>query len=159
MRWHRAAAAVVLGVGILAMARALAAGNMAGPVISQAILQSGCIVGSDPAAGAEATEITCSPDITALNISLSSIVPRAGAARVAAGFRPAAFRLANLPSDNFHEAASSVSNLSSAGAFGIALPGTGAPLVLPVPRRSPMNKVGFSPVSDTGDMLQLTLSW
>lgn len=115
---------------------------------------------SGGAGGAGATQITCSPDVTALSVSVSAGNNAGQGGSVGTGAR--AMKLgssAYLPYEVYSDAALTTPYPTSANAVSVALPGTGSAFPLPIFGR--VNKTSNSAMAagTYTDVLQVTLSW
>lgn len=185
-RRHLTAAAVLA----LGMTAAHAAGNIAGQLNAQVVLQSGCIIAGAPGAGvsgvnlgtldfgsqpstftgvltasasggvggAGATQITCSPDITALTVSVSGGNNPGQGSSVGTGSRAMKFGASYLPYEVYSDSALTTAYPSATG-LGVVLPGTGAPVNLPVFGRINKTSPNAMSAGTYADILQVTLSW
>ncbi|APW44747.1 hypothetical protein RS694_07730 [Rhodoferax saidenbachensis] len=112
------------------------------------------------AGGAGATQITCSTDITALNVSVSGGNNVGQGAAVGTGAR--AMKLGTstyLPYDVYSDSALTTPYPTAASSVGVVLPGTGAPFPLPIFGRINKTSVNAMPSGTYTDVLQVTLSW
>lgn len=115
---------------------------------------------SGGAGGAGATQILCSPDVTALSISVSSGNNAGQGAAVGTGARAMRLGTTNfLPYDIYSDAGMTNAYPVSGSALGVVLPGSGAALPLPIYGR--INKTSANAVAAGAytDVLQVTLSW
>ena len=183
------AAAAALGLGLASLG-AHAAGNIAGQLNAQLVLQSGCIIAGAPGAGASgvnlgtldfgtqpstftgvltasasggaggpgATQITCSPDIAALTVSVSGGNNAGQGSSVGTGSRAMKYGTSYLPYEVYSDAALTNAYPSASG-VGVVLPGTGAPVALPVFGRVNKTSPNAMSAGTYADVLQVTLSW
>ena len=190
-RTHRtlAATAAALALGFACLG-AQAAGNIAGQLNAQMVLQAGCAItgsssqntsglnfgtlnfGTQPSTftgvltaaasggegGAGATQITCSPDVTALTVSVNGGNNAGQGASVGTGSRAMKFGASYLPYEVYSDA-SLTTLYPTSSSLGVVLPGTGAAVALPVFGR--VNKTSANALlSGTYvDVLQVTISW
>lgn len=115
---------------------------------------------SGGAGGAGATEILCSPDVTALSISVSAGNNAGQGAAVGTGARAMRLGTANyLPYEVYSDAGMTTAYPTSGTTLGVVLPGTGAALPLPVFGRINKTNPNAVPAGTYTDVLQVTLSW
>lgn len=111
--------------------------------------------------GAGATQILCSTDITALNVSVSAGSNAGQGGSVGTGTR--AMRLGSgssyLPYEVYSDAAMTSAYPTSAGAVSVPLTNTGAALPLPVYGRVNKTSPNALAAGTYTDVLQVTLSW
>ena len=115
---------------------------------------------SGGAGGAGATQITCSPDVTALSVSVSAGNNAGQGGSVGTGAR--AMKLgsaAYLPYEVFSDAALTTPYPTSANAVSVALPGTGSAFPLPIFGRVNKTSTSAMAAGTYTDVLQVTLSW
>ena len=114
---------------------------------------------SNGVAGAGATQITCSPDVLAMNITVGAGNNAGQGASVGTGSRAMKFGTSYLPYEVYSDAAMTTAYPTAATSLGVVLPGTGAAVGLPVFGR--INKTSsnaLQPGTYT-DVLQVTLAW
>ena len=115
---------------------------------------------SGGAAGAGATNIVCSTDITALTISVSAGNNPGQGTTVGTGAR--AMKLGTstyLPYEVYSDSGLTTPYPTAATSLGVTLPGTGAPFPLPIFGRINKTSVNALPLGTYTDVLQVTLSW
>ena len=115
---------------------------------------------SGGAAGAGATNIVCSTDITALTISVSAGNNAGQGGTIGTGAR--AMKLGTstyLPYEVYSDSGLTTPYPTSATSLGVTLPGTGAPFPLPIFGRINKTSVNALPLGTYTDVLQVTLSW
>lgn len=115
---------------------------------------------SSGAGGAGATQILCSPDVTALSISVSAGNNAGEGAAVGTGARAMRLGTASyLPYEVYSDSGMTSAYPVSGNALGVVLPGNGAALPLPIYGR--INKTSHNAVAAGAytDVLQVTLSW
>ncbi|MFZ4284769.1 Csu type fimbrial protein [Variovorax sp. HJSM1_2] len=182
--------AIVLGLS-LASLRVDAAGNMAGQLNTQMVLQPGCYISGAANAGntgvnlgtldfgahpstfagvlttgatggvgaAGATQLVCSPDITSLTVSVSGGNNAGQGSSVGTGSRAMKQGSSYLPYEVYSDAALTNAYPANATGLGVSLPGTGAPVTLPVHGRINKTSSNGMPSGTYVDVLQVTLSW
>ncbi|WP_326541517.1 Csu type fimbrial protein, partial [Pseudorhodoferax sp.] len=112
---------------------------------------------SGGAAGAGATQIMCSPDVTALSISVSAGNNAGQGGSVGVGARAMKLGTSNyLPYEVYSDAAMTSAYPTSASAVGITLPGTGAALPLPIFGRINKTSAAAMASGTYTDVLQVT---
>lgn len=109
--------------------------------------------------GAGATQIVCSPDVNSLMVSVNGGNNAGQGASVGTGSRAMKLGSSYLPYEVYSDTALTTAYPSNASALGMSLPGTGAPVTLPVHGR--INKTSNSGMASGNyvDVLQVTLSW
>lgn len=108
--------------------------------------------------GPGATQITCSPDITALTVSVSGGNNAGQGGSVGTGSRAMKFGASYLPYEVYSDSALTSAYPSATG-VGVVLPGTGAPVDLPVFGRVNKTSPNAMSAGTYVDVLQVTLSW
>lgn len=115
---------------------------------------------SGGAGGAGATQILCSPDVTALSISVSAGNNAGQGGAVGAGARAMKLGTSSfLPYEVYSDAAMTSAYPTSASAIGVTLPGTGDALPLPIFGRIHKTSPAALTSGTYTDVLQVTLSW
>ena len=110
--------------------------------------------------GAGATEITCSPDVTALSVSVSAGSNAGQGASVGTGARAMKLGTSSyLPYDVYSDAALTTPYPTSANAVPVVLPGTGAAFPLPIFGRVNKTNPAAMAAGSYTDVLQVTLAW
>ncbi|WP_295956859.1 spore coat protein U domain-containing protein [Rhodoferax sp.] len=114
---------------------------------------------SGGAGGAGATQITCSPDITAISVSVNGGNNAGQGGSVGAGSRAMKLSTSYLPYEVYSDVALTTAYPVNVSSLGVVLPGTGAPVALPVFGR--INKTSSSAMTSGTyvDVLQVTLTW
>lgn len=115
---------------------------------------------SGGAAGAGATQIVCSTDITALTISVSGGNNAGQGSTIGTGSR--AMKLGTtsyLPYDVYSDSGMTTPYPTAATSLGVTLPGTGAPFALPIFGRVNKTSVNAMASGTYSDVLQVTLAW
>lgn len=109
--------------------------------------------------GAGATQVVCSPDVTAMTVSVSGGNNAGQGASVGTGTRAMKLGSSYLPYEVYSDAALTTAYPANSTGLGVVLPGTGAPINLPVHGR--INKTNPSGMTSGSyvDVLQVTLSW
>ncbi len=109
--------------------------------------------------GAGATQIVCSPDVTALTVSVSGGNNAGQGGSIGTGSRAMKLGTSYLPYEVYSDAALTTAYPANATALGVTLPGTGAAVNLPVYGR--INKTSTNGMTSGTyvDTLQVTLSW
>ena len=116
---------------------------------------------SGGAGGAGATQITCSADITTLNISVGAGNNAGQGATVGTGARAMQLGATSsyLPYEVYSDAGLTTPYPTAATSIGVVLPGTGAPFALPIFGRVNKTNVNAMPSGTYSDVLNVTLSW
>jgi len=114
---------------------------------------------SGGAGGAGATQITCSPDVTAITISVSGGNNPGQGGSVGTGSRALKYASSYLPYEVYSDSALTTAFPVNATALGVTLPGTGAAVALPVYGRINKTSVNAMPAGNYVDVLQVTLAW
>ena len=115
---------------------------------------------SGGAGGAGATQIVCSPDVTALTVSVSAGNNAGQGGSVGVGSRAMKFGSSSyLPYEVYSDAALTTPYPTAASTVGITLPGTGAAFPLPVFGRINKTSAAAMASGTYTDVLQVTLSW
>ncbi len=109
--------------------------------------------------GAGATQVTCSPDVTALNVTVSAGNNAGQGSGVGTGTRAMKFGTSYLPYEVYSDAAMTTAYPTAATSLGIVLPGTGAPVGLPVFGRVNKTSVNAIAAGTYTDVLQVTVAW
>jgi len=108
---------------------------------------------------AGATQLVCSPDITSLTVSVSGGNNAGQGGSVGTGSRAMKQGSSYLPYEVYSDAALTTAYPSNATGLGVTLPGTGAPVALPVHGRINKTSNNGMPSGTYVDVLQVTLSW
>ena len=111
------------------------------------------------AAGAGATQIICSPDVTSINVSVSGGNNTGQGASIGTGSRAMKFGASYLPYEVYSDAGMTSAYPSSGAAVGVTLPGAGAAFPLPVFGRVNKTNPAAMASGTYTDVLQVTLSW
>lgn len=111
------------------------------------------------AGGAGATQITCSPDVTAITVSVSGGNNPGQGGSVGTGSRALKFGTAYLPYEVYSDAGLTTAFPVNATALGVTLPGTGAAVALPVYGKINKTSINAMPAGNYVDVLQVTLTW
>lgn len=115
---------------------------------------------SGGAGGAGATQIVCSPDVTALTVSVSAGNNAGQGGSVGVGSRAMKFGSSSyLPYEVYSDAALTTPYPTAASTVGITLPGTGAAFPLPVFGRINKTSAAAMASGTYTDVLQVTLAW
>ncbi|MDB5893537.1 MAG: hypothetical protein JWQ88_1068 [Rhodoferax sp.] len=120
---------------------------------------------ANPTFGAQvggATEISCSPDVSALSVSVSAGNNPGRGGSVGTGTRALRHGSSYLPYEVYSDAgmvAAFPAYSASTMPLGVVMPATGAPLALPVFGRINKTSAGAMPAGSYVDVLQVTLSW
>lgn len=115
---------------------------------------------SGGAGGAGATQITCSPDITALSVSVSAGNNAGQGGSVGTGARAMKRGTSSyLPYEVYSDAALTTPYPTSANALSVALPGTGTAFPLPIFGRVNKTSAAAMAAGSYTDVLEVTLSW
>jgi len=114
---------------------------------------------SGGAGGAGATEIACSPDVAAVAVAVSAGNNPGQGAAVGTGTRALKHGTSYLPYEVYSDAALATAFPAAATPLGVALPGTGAPIALPVFGRINKTNTSAMPAGSYVDVLQVTISW
>ncbi|MDB5895139.1 MAG: hypothetical protein JWQ88_2670 [Rhodoferax sp.] len=109
--------------------------------------------------GAGATQITCSPDVTAITISINGGNNAGQGGSVGTGSRAMKFATSYLPYEVYSDPAQTTAFPVNATALGVTLPGTGAAVALPVYGRINKTSVNAMAAGTYVDVLQVTLAW
>ncbi len=109
--------------------------------------------------GAGATQVTCSPDVTALNVTVSAGNNAGQGSGVGTGTRAMKFGTSYLPYEVYSDAAMTTAYPTAATSLGVVLPGTGAPVGLPVFGRVNKTSVNAIAAGTYTDVLQVTVAW
>lgn len=109
--------------------------------------------------GAGSTQITCSPDITALNITVSGGANAGQGSSVGTGSRAMKFGTSYLPYEVYSDSGMTTAYPTAATSLGVTLPGTGAPAALPVYGRVNKTSVNALATGTYTDVLQVTIAW
>lgn len=115
---------------------------------------------SGGAGGAGTTQIVCSPDVSAMSVSVNAGNNPGQGASLGAGTR--AMRLGTssyLPYEVYCDAAMTTAYPTSGGAVGVSLAAHGGAFALPVFARVNKTSAGAVPAGTYADTLQVTLSW
>jgi spore coat protein U-like protein len=110
--------------------------------------------------GAGSTNIVCSPDVSAMSISVNAGNNPGQGANIGAGTR--AMRLGTsgyLPYEIYSDAAMTTAYPTSGAAVGVAVAANGAAFALPIFGRVNKTASGAMPSGTYADTLQVTLSW
>ncbi len=111
------------------------------------------------AGGAGATQITCSPDVTAITVSVSGGNNAGQGGSVGVGSRALKHGTSYLPYEVYSDSGLTTAFPVNATALGVTLPGTGAAVALPVYGRINKTSVNALPAGNYVDVLQVTLAW
>lgn len=111
------------------------------------------------AGGGGGTQITCSPDVTAITVSVSGGNNAGQGGSVGTGSRALKFGSSYLPYEVYSDAGLTTAFPVNATALGVTLPGTGAAVALPVYGRINKTSVNAMPAGNYVDVLQVTLTW
>lgn len=178
---------VAVGFGLWAL-MAYAGGNMNGTLTSQMVLQDGCVISSAlPAGGsgsslgtldfgvqpstftglllanatgsAGATQITCSPAVTSLSVSVSGGNNAGQGTGVGLGSRAMKLGSSYLPYEVYSDATMTTVYPATGSTVGVLLPNAGTALPLPVFGRIQKTSGAAMPTGTYSDVLQVTLSW
>lgn len=114
---------------------------------------------SGGAGGPGATQITCSPDVLAMNITVGAGNNAGQGASVGTGSRAMKFGTSYLPYEVYSDSAMTTAYPTAVTSLGVVLPGTGAPIGLPVFGRVNKTTVNAITPGTYTDLLQVTLSW
>jgi spore coat protein U-like protein len=117
---------------------------------------------ANPTGGAQgggATQISCSPDVAALSVSVSGGNNPGQGANVGTGTRALKLGSSYLPYEVYSDAAMVSAFPTAATPLGVVMPGTGAPISLPVFGRINKTNATAMPAGSYVDVLQVTLSW
>ncbi len=109
--------------------------------------------------GAGATEISCSPDVSAVSVSVSGGNNPGQGGHVGTGTRALKLGSSYLPYEVYSDAGMATAFPASAMPLGVAMPGTGAPISLPVFGRINKTNTNAMPAGSYVDVLQVTVSW
>ncbi|WP_326540973.1 spore coat protein U domain-containing protein [Pseudorhodoferax sp.] len=115
---------------------------------------------SGGAGGAGTTQIVCSPDVSAMSVSVNAGNNPGQGTGIGAGTR--AMRLGSasyLPYEVYSDAAMTSAYPTSGGAVGVSLNATGGAFALPVFGRVHKTHAGAVASGTYADTLQVTLSW
>ena len=115
---------------------------------------------SGGAGGAGATQITCSADITSLNVSVGAGNNAGQGGSIGTGARAMKLGASSyLPYDVYSDSGMTSAYPTSGNAVSITLPGTGTAFSLPIYGR--INKTSSAAMASGtyADVLQVTLSW
>jgi len=117
---------------------------------------------ANPTGGAQgggATQISCSPDVSALSVSVSGGNNPGQGGNVGSGTRALKHGSSYLPYEVYSDAGMATAFPAAATPVGVVMPGTGAPMALPVYGRINKTSAGAMPAGTYVDVLQVTLSW
>lgn len=114
---------------------------------------------SGGAGGAGATQITCSPDITAITVSVSGGNNAGQGGSVGVGSRAMKLGTAYLPYEVYSDVALTTAYPANASSLSVVLPGTGASVDLPIFGRINKTSSNAMPTGTYVDVLQVTLTW
>ncbi len=112
------------------------------------------------AGGAGATQVVCSPDVSAMSVSVNAGNHPGQGTSVGTGTR--AMRLgssAYLPYEVYSDPAMTTAYPTSGGAVGVSMAANGGAFTLPVYGRVNKTHAGAVPSGTYADTLQVTLSW
>ncbi|MDB5851614.1 MAG: hypothetical protein JWP29_5366 [Rhodoferax sp.] len=111
------------------------------------------------AGGAGATEIACSPDVAAVAVAVSGGNNPGQGGAIGTGTRALKHGTSYLPYEVYSDAALATAFPTAATPVGVVLPGTGAPIALPVFGRINKTNASAMPAGTYADVLQVTISW
>lgn len=114
---------------------------------------------SDGAGGAGTTQVVCSPDVSSLTVSVSGGNNAGQGTDVGTGSRAMKLGSSFLPYEVYSDSAMTTAYPSAATPLGVALPGNGAPLTLPVYGRVNKTSTKAMPAGSYADVLQVTVAW
>jgi len=114
---------------------------------------------SGGAGGEGATQVVCSPDVSSLNVSVSGGNNAGQGSAVGTGSRAMKLGSSFLPYEVYSDSAMTSAYPAAATPLGVALPGNGAPLTLPVYGRVNKTSPKAMPAGSYADVLQVTVSW
>lgn len=110
--------------------------------------------------GAGPTQIVCSPDVASMSVSVNAGNNPGQGTAVGTGSR--AMKLSNgayLPYEVYSDPGLTAPYAANASMVGVALPGTGVALALPIFGRINKTSAAAMPAGTYTDVLQVTLSW
>lgn len=110
------------------------------------------------AAGAGATQIICSPDVTSINVSVSGGNNAGQGGSIGTGSRAMKFGTSYLPYEVYSDAGMT-SAYPTTGSTGVTIPGAGTAFPLPVFGRINKTNPAAMASGTYTDVLQVTLSW
>lgn len=114
---------------------------------------------SGGAGGAGATQISCSPEVSAVSVSVSGGNNPGQGGTVGTGTRALKNGSSYLPYEIYSDASMVTAFPTAATPLGVVMPGTGAPIALPVFGRINKTNTSAMPAGTYADVLQVTVSW
>jgi spore coat protein U-like protein len=114
---------------------------------------------SGGAGGAGSTQVVCSPDVSSLTVSVSGGNNAGQGGAVGTGSRAMKLGANFLPYEVYSDSAMTTAYPAAATPLGVALPGNGAPLTLPVYGRVNKTSTNAMPAGSYADVLHVTVAW
>ncbi len=114
---------------------------------------------SGGAGGAGSTQVVCSPDVSSLTVSVSGGNNAGQGGAVGTGSRAMKLGASFLPYEVYSDSAMTTAYPAAATPLGVALPGNGAPLTLPVYGRVNKTSTNAMPAGSYADVLHVTVAW